>query len=774
MPDRSRKSIEELSHLPLLPKYSLKKNAFSRSFYGIMSFGFMGALLVFSLYYLFVPTHSLKFANLRSPLPNFIGRKLYLEALEREFEFKKKNEVAFSMVKQIWGMSGFGKSELAIEFANKHIHEFSFIWTFHCETQDQLDQGYNQLAEKLGISRQKEESVEELKRKVHVFLENYSSYWLLIYNDVQIPLKEIPQRGGIVLVTSQVKVLDPTFIMEIGPLSKEESIEVLKKITGEGSSREMELLAEDLGGIPLLVNQSAHYIKMTPGCTVAEYQKLFLNEVERSVSKQTQEHLRRLSASWEFTSKALEKECPLALNWLFVSSYLYAEHVFEDWIDIWVPKSKKEVLKILQDYGIIRYEKDTKTFSVNRLLQTIIREVRKGNFEEDLEKAISFLIKVLKAYDQDSVHSLNQEMWIYSHVYELIKWTTFSRIPNLPYLTLLYEEIAKLGIITYDCYLESLETNFKALTLKEPSLHSNPIEHGIAHANLGEVYYKLGRYFEALGSSNQAETLLNPHFSERPLAVALNLNIKGLILWELGELEKSLEVHKRALEIFQKYILTNRSLLGFSINNTALCLRDLGRYEEAMEYVNKALEIYQKYCPNHPWHIWALQNKAWVFYHQNKIKEALDCFNQALALDEKIRHNNPGLAYSWNGIGWCYIVLSNFSMAKECFEKALKLGELRLSPRILIRAYKGLGWAYIHAKEFDKGLEALYTHLKKTFENYRNSPKMLAALKDFQKACEMAKIAKVEIKPLAQKAYEISNITLGSDHPITSYFSSFL
>ncbi len=82
----------------------------------------------------------------------------------------------------------------------------------------------------------------------------------MIFDNIEKELIDYPQRGGVILFTSQKKILNPGYLLEIPSLSQDESIQLLEKITGEKRGKKMEQLVEDLQRIPLLINYAAHYI----------------------------------------------------------------------------------------------------------------------------------------------------------------------------------------------------------------------------------------------------------------------------------------------------------------------------------------------------------------------------------------------------------------------------------------------------------------------------------------------------------------------------------
>lgn len=696
---------------------------------------------------------------------DFVGRKEYLDILHKELtdSLSRKNFQKNVKIKVLWGKGGFGKSELAIEFANQYLSEFSLCWTFVCDTQEHIDQGYSHLAEKLNLLASQKESPEKVRKKVHFYLENhrFERPWLLIFDNVENEFTDYPQRGGMILVTSQKKVFNPTFLLEITPLSKEESLELIEKITKEKRDEKMELLVEDLERIPLLINYAAHYIKATPGCDAGEYHQLFYShflEKEGPLWKEmdiNRRYLKSLAASWAFPLKSLEKENPLAVNWLFVCSYLYPERIPEAWIDGWMAQKsvnstvrKNELLKSLQNYGIIDYEKKTKTFSLHRFFQYMLRESRKLQLEEDLGETIALLAKYATGYDFQESSSWKEAKWWYLNARETRKILDNHSIQfSNPHIriqqAILYQGIAEWCAFhnrySINSLQEALKSAEQALTLKKSVLPENSLEVASAYECFGWILYALDQYPEALAACAQSEKIHSHFLGERPLEYALLLATKGTILEDLGKYEEALHCFTEELAI-RNQLQGMHSRMGWCLSSQAKCLRGLERYTEAMECHERALNIYRKTCgESHPWFFSALKNKALTMYRQGRYKDAMKLFSQTISNLTLIRgEDHEDLVGFWDGIGWCHIHLGNFKKAKKIFEKTLESGLANQNRRFLSQSYKGLGWSYLKNKEVKEGLHYLTLHLEVSAQIYRETPKMDAILKDFQKAIQEA------------------------------------
>lgn len=744
----------------------------------------------------------LLFSPIQKPLshfkghyPDFIGRKKYLDLLYKDLlAGKSPKEFRQSVqMKLLWGKGGFGKSELAIEFANRYFSKFSLIWTFWCDRQEHIEQGYRLLAEELGIPH-KLESLENVRQQVHLYLENtrYDRPWLLIFDNVEEKLASFPQRGGVILVTSQKKVLGPEFLLEVEPFSKEESLLLLEKITGEKQGKEMEQLVEDLEGIPLLINYAANYIRTTPGCSIKEYQKLFsshLLEKEEAPWKEvdnTQGYFKSLMTSWQFPLKSLEKEDPLALKWLFVCSYLYPEHIREDWVNTWLNQElsredpslqikSKEILKSLQSYGIIRYDQKTKTFSLHRFFQHMIRESRKEKMQEDLPQAIALLAKYAKEYNYANSSSWQQgEAW-YLHASEVKRFLSFYFLHFPGIDTTLQKAIFYEGIARWCAYndrnIEALDSAQKALGLRKLVIPEDTLEIGVLYESIGRSLRKLRRYEESIAACDQALKIHSQYRNNNPLPYSLALGAKGLTLYKQGKYEEAIKYHEEAL-IIRRQTLGEISIeVGHSLNNIGICLREIGKYKEALKLFDQSMKVYEKTCGiKHPLYATPLSNKAKTICYQGHYRTALKFFFQAFSIHSS---NSPVFnGYDMLGVGECYLKLKKFKKARSFFKKAIQNDSSNNTKSVspFVESYNGIGWSYLKEKRVKKALKYLVLQLEVGAKEYKNSPKMIAILTDFKQALNELKALGAPIQEPAEIASKICEDLLGKEHALTIDF----
>ena len=189
--------------------------------------------------------------HVKPPHPHFVGRKALMQKIDKVLLADVPLLSKQSKVHVLYGPGGVGKSELAISFANNHLDDFSLLWTISCGTPEEMAIDYRLLANTLKVYLDNHDSQEVIAQKVHHRLaQNTGKPWLIIFDNLN-DSAALPERGGVVLITSYRKNpgVEGT---EVLPFSHEEALELLKTVTKQKSPHFNRLL-EFSGCYPLLL-----------------------------------------------------------------------------------------------------------------------------------------------------------------------------------------------------------------------------------------------------------------------------------------------------------------------------------------------------------------------------------------------------------------------------------------------------------------------------------------------------------------------------------------
>lgn len=317
----------------------------------------------------------------------------------------------------LWGQGGMGKTECALEFANKHRNDFSRILTFHYGNQAQLYDEYLEIAKSIHPDVNLDNvSLETLKTKVHKYLENdWEKPWLLFFDNVEHDLKssDYPQRGGCVLITSQRNNiltsdrLSEDHKIKIEPFPRKEAIELFTKVANRRLSEDITVLVEELGRFPFAIYQVASYFREVPDLTVEQYRKnnpeLFEAEISPQSYKKVLENVWKPALEYLADIKKTTNSVAVS-KWLSHCSYLSPDRISRETLEMWAkhhfPNENacnvaNNIIRALLRFDLMKVSvSDSKSFfSVHRLFQDSIRRNQKESASEVYGQVLEFFKK---------------------------------------------------------------------------------------------------------------------------------------------------------------------------------------------------------------------------------------------------------------------------------------------------------------------------------------------------------------------------------------------
>jgi Tetratricopeptide repeat len=179
-------------------------------------------------------------------------------------------------VVSLHGLGGAGKTSVAVEYAHRHLAEVGLAWQFPAEDPALLLAEFARLAAQLG-AREVVDPRDPVA-SVHGVLAAFPNEWLLVFDNAagQEALHRLlpPAGRGRVLITSQSAVWPTGQAVEVQVLGTAVAAGFLVNRTGDLDMRAATELAEELGGLPLALEQAAAYIQVT-GITLSAYLALF-------------------------------------------------------------------------------------------------------------------------------------------------------------------------------------------------------------------------------------------------------------------------------------------------------------------------------------------------------------------------------------------------------------------------------------------------------------------------------------------------------------------
>ena len=385
----------------------------------------------------------------------FTGRKKELESLDKAFEEVNTKGAGLGCSKRkakvhgICGLGGCGKSSLAFEYAWRNLERYpGGVYVINGESDELLRssvQGiHGQFVYKSQPNRHEEaKQFDQLMTETLSWLGSLRHKWLLLVDNMdQKKLSSYTRKMflgqwknktlGDILVTSRrspqtlCKDLDlrPENCLELDAFSVHESFEFLKKRTGLASAFQnqeegVKELAQELGGLPLALEQAAAYISAL-SCSAQSYleqyreqKSILLNRKSAKPCSEVYSEARlAVQTTWRLNFSYIENDemdeglGKAASLFMKIATYLSPDEIPIEILNVGAPEIEHKYLKdrlkmpigaeqivdLLLRFSLFKRKSDD-SLSIHRLVQETLKE-RYGN-EGETEKAFSSAVRML-------------------------------------------------------------------------------------------------------------------------------------------------------------------------------------------------------------------------------------------------------------------------------------------------------------------------------------------------------------------------------------------
>jgi DNA-binding CsgD family transcriptional regulator len=249
------------------------------------------------------------------PRPDVLAGR---EELLEEIEARLSAEEPGPRVVTLRGLSGAGKTSVAVEYAHRHLAELGVVWQFAAEAPAALAAEFSELGAQLGARDAFD--VADPVAQVHGVLAARPGDWLLLFENVAGPeaiQALLPPAGdGRILITSQNQLWRPGHVLDVPVLGQHVAAKFLVNRTGMNDTTAAWELAGELGGLPLALEQAAAYIDAT-GRGIAEYLDLFRQRgTDLLAHGEPAGDDKRVTTTWALAFEQLRQSDPGAIGLL--------------------------------------------------------------------------------------------------------------------------------------------------------------------------------------------------------------------------------------------------------------------------------------------------------------------------------------------------------------------------------------------------------------------------------------------------------------------------
>lgn len=628
-----------------------------------------------------------KISNIPHPHnPNFTGRVDLLEKLHEALAAGER--AAFTQTSAITGLGGVGKTQLALEYSYRHADDYRVVWWVRSEEPATLAADYAGLAGRLDLPEKEAQDQRVAVEAVKSWLEQNGG-WLLVFDNAQ-EFKDLedylPRAGsGHVIITSRKQSWGGVArMLTVDMFTPAESVESLRRRTGQDDEDAAKALAEALGNLPLALEQAGAYIQET-GITLSAYLKLFQERHEELLRRgKPDAYPDTVATTWDLSFEKASEEVHASADLLNLCAFLApddipkslltngAEHLPEPLAStITDEMALNDAFAALKRYSLMTVADNS--LSIHRLVQAVARDRLSEKERKRWAEAAVLLVNDAFPKNCDDFRTWDKCSVLLPHALATVE----HRVGLEAALKAAERLLNQIGV-----YLLARAEFDEAKSALERALKIGARAYGSDHPATARVVNNLGSVLQEMGDLDGAkknyllaleidENVYGPHHS----VVAIRLNNLGLALQALGDLAGAMSALTRALEIDEKIYGSDHPNVGRDINNLGSVLANLGDLDGAKSALERALEINKKtLSPDDPKVARTVNNLCLVLKEMGDLNGAKKNFEQALEIDEKIYGlDHPDVATVVNNLGSVLQEMSDLDGAKRSYDRALEI-----------------------------------------------------------------------------------------------------
>jgi tetratricopeptide (TPR) repeat protein len=684
----------------------------------------------------------------RCPSQNqhFVGRQADLIALAKAL--KGGETTAIGQIAVATGLGGIGKTQLAVEFVHRYGQYFAggvFWLSFGdpaaipaevaaCGQWGSLDlpDGFDTFP---------------LDDQVRLVLMAWRSSLprLLVFDsceDQALLARWRPPTGGCrVLVTTRRAAWDATLgvhMLPLGGLSRAESIALLRKSRLDLADGEADVIAEELGDLPLALHLAGSYL--------ARYR-----HAVTPVAYLTQ----------------LRQPNPLAHRSLQVggiSPTQHAQNVAQTFALSYQRLNPAELIDVLAWalLGRAAYFAPGEPIPRNLLRATLTRDL-----ELETEQAEDGLARLVEL---GLIEEAEGALVLHRLVAAFVRGVAADDEAQGAVEEVLFAEANRLNQAGYPAPLLDWQVHLRAVT--DAAQEREDERSALLCSSLGYHLDMIGDYSGARPYLERALRIYEKVLGGEHPATALSLNNLGLLLHNLGDLVGARPYCERALRIYEKVLGEEHPETALSLNNLGVLLQAQGDLAGARPYLERALSIYEKVLSGeHPETARSLNNLGLLLHNLGDLAGARPYYERALRIYEKVlEEDHPNTALSLNNLGALLQAQGDLAGARPYLERALRIYEKVLGGEHPATALSlnNLG-LLLHDQGDLAGARSYYERALRIYEKVlgREHPDTARSLSNLGSLLySMGDLTRA--RPYYGRALRIHEKVLGGEHPATA------
>ncbi len=679
-------------------------------------------------------------------LPAFARNHLFVG---REAEFARmaallKARDLATVVLAGWG--GVGKSQLAAEFVYRYRSYFAGgIFWLRFAMADAVPSEVARCAIFLSQELRLNVRMLPVEEQIKLVLACWQSPLprLLVFDtceDEALLARWRPPRGGCrIVVTSRRRIWHPNLAvtqMEVSELERTQSVELLGAYRADISVRDRELIAQELGDLPLALAAAGAYLhthRESPLGDVGRYLRslrranpLAHASLQQEGTTFPTEHSEHIARTFALSYEQLDPTRPIDATALRVlariASLAPGEPIPRDLLHLTMGSAgdKEEderfdgALKRLYTLGLLTWRRDG-TLYMHRLLALFV-QMRLTSTDAAAEVRPAVEAALLQR-----VREINARGYpaLLLPLREHLRTITAHADQREDVMAADLNAAFGTHLRMTGAYREAQEYLERALSIREQRLGRDHPDVVTLLDNLAELSREQGKYREAEPLYQRAWYIREQFLGAGDPQMATSLYNLANLYFAQEQYEEAEPLYRRVLEIWQQNLGEEHPQVAYPLNNLALLYREQRKYEEAEPFYWRALRIWQHSLgPEHPQVATLLNNLALLFRDRGKYKEAELLYQRALRIREKnLGEEHSLVAYPLNGLANLYYEQGKYAEAESLYRQALCIRERSLGSDHPLVAYplNGLASLYYEQGKYEEA-EPLYQRALQIWE----------------------------------------------------------
>ena len=739
--------------------------------------------------------HNLPFARLGRA---FYGREQELDALHESLQ--SSGVAAITQPVSIQGLGGIGKTRLAIEYAWRHLNEYTHVLFARADSPQALQSNLSRLSDNTLLDLPEQHVTDEAERLQAVlqWLEDHDG-WLLIADNAddesasQAIVELLPRlKRGVVIVTSRYRRWGSELArMDLNTLTEAQAVGLLldrtegDRLQTTDDSRDATLLAKLLGCLPLALEQAAAYVGRHH-ISLNSYLVLFQDQQQEILSwddEASMQYPQSLAVTWNASVAKVGRlgrvilrllawlaPDPAPIMLLRKSGNLLIEGLgLLDSEEAPVKLTEDQVLDAIDELAALSLLEPVGDFDI--AMHRIVQQVERTQVGQS--ERIQWVALTLRLVDAAIPENSNDvRTW---SIIEPVSPHALQTLDAAQEYSVTTPETArllnKMGLFFFAKALFSEAERLMRLALQIVEQSCGPQHPTVANrlTNLALLLRDIGRVTEAEPLMRRALQIGEQSCGPDHPDVAAAMNNLALLLQDTNRLSEAEPLFRRALQIAEQSYEPDHPNVAKALNNLAQLLKETNRLGEAEPLMQRALKITEQcYGPDHPEVATTLSNLARLFEETSRLSDAESLLRRALQINEEsYEPDHPAIAAGLNNLAHILRVTNRLSDAEPLVRRALKIFEQSYGSEHpdVANTLNNLAQLFVETNRLSDAESLLRRALQINEENY--GPDHPAVATDLNNLAQILKVTNrlSDAEPLVRRALKIFEESYGSEHP---------